>query len=86
MSFSRYEAMDMDVMYKGTCTSTSHRMDSWVNNAPSAQGPMLSATIAADRRGAPKLRTQMPPTIDAADRHASVAAIQSPLSRLMKVP
>ena len=29
MSFSRYEAMDMDVMYKGTCTSTSHRMDSW---------------------------------------------------------
>ena len=27
----------MDVMYKGTCTSTSHRMDSWVNSAPSAQ-------------------------------------------------
>ena len=79
MSFSRYEAMDMDVM-RGTCTSTSHRMDSWVNSAPSAQADADHRR----RQARAKLRTQMPPTIDAADRHASVAAIQSPLSRLMK--
>ncbi|MNY74486.1 hypothetical protein D3C86_2135280 [compost metagenome] len=61
-------------------------MGSSVNRAPIAQGPTLSATMMADIRGAPKLRTQMPPTIDAADRQATVAAIQSPLIRLMNVP
>ena len=42
--------------------------------------------ITATRRGAPKLRKQMPPTIAAAERQASAAATQSPLATHMKVP
>jgi hypothetical protein len=54
--------------------------------APGATGPRLSTIIAADIRGAPKFRKQVPPTIAADETQASVAATQSPLTRLMKAP
>ena len=55
-------------------------------SAPKQQGPSVSAIMTPAMRGAPKFRKQMPPTMAAAERQASVAATQSPLIRLRKVP
>ena len=49
-------------------------------------GPSDKKIITATRRGAPKLRKQMPPTIAAADRNDSVAATQSPDSTETSAP
>jgi hypothetical protein len=50
------------------------------------QAPRLSTIITAASRGALKLRKQMPPTIAADDRQASVATTQSPLAMLTRTP
>ncbi|CFM14484.1 Uncharacterised protein [Bordetella pertussis] len=57
-----------------------------MNQGRVVQGPRLTQIISAVRRGALKLRKQMPPTMAAADRQARIAATQSPLATLMSVP
>ena len=49
-------------------------------------GAQAEKIIVAARRGALKFRKQMPPTIAAADRQASVAITQSPLATLTMTP
>ena len=50
------------------------------------QGPSDNKIMIATSRGAPKFLKQIPPTMAAADKQESVAAIQSVLRILMNAP
>lgn len=78
--------MVMLAIYSGSCMPITHSCQPVLKRGTAMQGPRARTTMTAVRRGAPKLRKQMPPTMAAADRQVMVMAIQSPLKALMVMP